>query len=236
MKTKNLLLLTVVIFFSISLLFLGKWAETVRLFDSLPQLINKNIVYQSTSLLLAVFLLAILRFSRKPEFIEHFKKGNTAAHIQPEKWVGINPKPHENWKHFGRNFSIVITAVTTFIVFFQVIKQVEIQRFNWLKYLPFILIFSLINSFVEEMITRLGVVVSLKNSISDNIIPFFSAGLFGTVHFWGTPGGIFGILFAGFLGWFLAKSIIETKGIYWAWLIHFLQDVVIFSAMVMVLK
>jgi uncharacterized protein len=34
---------------------------------------------------------------------------------------------------------------------------------------------------------------------------------------------------AGFLGWLLAKSIVETRGIFWAWFIHFLQDVIIFT-------
>jgi hypothetical protein len=38
---------------------------------------------------------------------------------------------------------------------------------------------------------------------------------------------------AGLLGWLLAKSVLETNGIFWAWCIHFLQDIVIFSAFVM---
>ncbi len=32
---------------------------------------------------------------------------------------------------------------------------------------------------------------------------------------------------AGFLGWLLATSMLQTGGIAWAWGIHFLQDVVI---------
>lgn len=38
---------------------------------------------------------------------------------------------------------------------------------------------------------------------------------------------------AGLLSGLLAKSVVETNGIFWAWFIHFLQDVVIFSAFVM---
>lgn len=30
----------------------------------------------------------------------------------------------------------------------------------------------------------------------------------------------------------LAKPVVETGGIFWAWFIHFLQDIVIFSAFV----
>jgi hypothetical protein len=34
---------------------------------------------------------------------------------------------------------------------------------------------------------------------------------------------------AGFLGWFLGKSMLETRGLFWAWFIHFWQDVLIFA-------
>ena len=54
--------------------------------------------------------------------------------------------------------------------------------------------------------------------------------LFGGGHYFGTPGGVTGVLLAGFLGWLLSKSIAETHGFGWAWLIHFVQDVVIFVA------
>lgn len=34
---------------------------------------------------------------------------------------------------------------------------------------------------------------------------------------------------AGFLGFVLARSVVETRGVLGAWLVHFLQDVVIFT-------
>lgn len=61
-------------------------------------------------------------------------------------------------------------------------------------------------------------------------IRLWSAAIFGGIHYFGTPGGPLGMLMAGFLGWLLAKSVVETKGFGWAWLIHFLQDVVILFA------
>jgi hypothetical protein len=54
-----------------------------------------------------------------------------------------------------------------------------------------------------------------------------SAIVFGLVHFGGIPHGLIDMLMAGFLGWFLAKSVMETQGLFWAWLIHFIQDAVI---------
>jgi len=38
---------------------------------------------------------------------------------------------------------------------------------------------------------------------------------------------------AGFLGWLLARSVVDTRGVFWAWFLHFLQDVVIFTAVVL---
>ena len=39
------------------------------------------------------------------------------------------------------------------------------------------------------------------------------------------------VVMAGLLGWLLGKAMLETRGFFWAWFIHFLQDVLIFSFM-----
>jgi membrane protease YdiL (CAAX protease family) len=129
------------------------------------------------------------------------------------------------------NFSVIITLVTIVVIYFQVIKGNNFDYSKLLFVLPISIGFSLVNSFVEESITRLGVVIALKGIIPDKYIMVASGILFGSVHYFGTPGGLVGIFVAGFLGWFLAKSILETKGFFWAWLIHFLQDIAIITAM-----
>ena len=72
----------------------------------------------------------------------------------------------------------------------------------------------------------------LAGSINSEYILLISAVAFGAPHLRGMPNGILGALMAGFLGWLLAKSVLETNGMFWAWFIHFLQDIVIFSAFV----
>lgn len=99
--------------------------------------------------------------------------------------------------------------------------------------LPWVLLISFSNSFSEEVIYRLGVVVPLIGVIDTDVILLISAIAFGLPHLRGMPNGIVGALMAGLLGWLLAKSMVETSGIFWAWLIHFLQDIVIFSALVL---
>ncbi len=63
MKKKKRILFFVVVLFSVSLLFVGQWSETVHLFDSLPPLINKNMVYQTATLALTLIFL----FSASPQ-------------------------------------------------------------------------------------------------------------------------------------------------------------------------
>jgi hypothetical protein len=55
------------------------------------------------------------------------------------------------------------------------------------------------------------------------------AAYFGLGHFYGVPYGVIGVVLAWFLGWILARSMLETRGLTWAWFIHFLQDVAIFG-------
>ena len=55
-----------------------------------------------------------------------------------------------------------------------------------------------------------------------------AAYFFGISHYFGTPGGIVGGIASIFMGWILSKAMLETRGFFWSWWIHFLQDVVIF--------
>ena len=230
-KSKHISLLILIITLTFSLVFLSYWAKEIILFKNLPKKINSQIFYQTTSVFGTIIFLFILRYTKKNTFKEYFQKGNVSAEILPEPRIGIKPKAKENWFHLGINFSVIISGVTGIVIYFQLIKGAEISIGDVLNIMPYSIVFALSNSFVEESITRLGVVVVFKNILKDRTIPFISAIVFGTVHYWGNPGGLLGIIVAGFLGWFLTKSILETKGIFWAWFIHFLQDVIILSAL-----
>ncbi|HPW66473.1 MAG TPA: CPBP family intramembrane metalloprotease [Salinivirgaceae bacterium] len=230
LKLKDILLLLLIVVLTASFLFVGKWTSGIVIFDNLSPLTNHQIVYQGITLLIALLLLLVLWGFKREEFKTYFRKGNISAKITPEPWVGIKPKGNQTWLSFGLSIGITISVVTAIIIYFQLLNGKAIDLSNILPILLFSLIFSLTNSFIEESVTRLSVVVVLKGKLKDRIIPFISALIFGTVHYWGNPGGIPGVLAAGFLGWFLAKSILETKGFFWAWVIHFAQDVIIFTA------
>lgn len=222
------LLPMLVIAFTALLPMLSHFLNGISLWESLPAPISKQLIYQPLTLAVAWVFLIVLCKARPEVLKTYFKKGQPNAAVTPAPMIGINPKKGQTWKHIGWNFTIVISVVTAAVIFF---SSPEINYQQLLLHLPIAVGFALINSFVEETITRLGVVVSLKDKIPDSSIAILSGVLFGTVHYWGTPGGFGGVLLAGFLGWLLAKSILETKGIFWAWLIHFCQDVIIISAL-----
>lgn len=231
LDSKRIVLFLLIITLTFLLVLISGWSGETVILNGYSRYINKQIIYQSTTFFIALIFLLILWFTLNTEFKEYFRKGNISARITPEPKIGIKPKRNENWLHIGSNLTIIITIVTAIIIYFQTIKVNDIAFINLVNVLPYSFLFALSNSFVEEIITRFGIVVVLKDKLNDKQIPFVSATVFGTVHYWGNPGGPVGVLVAGFLGWFLTKSIIETKGIFWAWLIHFLQDVIIITAL-----
>ncbi|HMJ71141.1 MAG TPA: CPBP family intramembrane glutamic endopeptidase [Cyclobacteriaceae bacterium] len=119
---------------------------------------------------------------------------------------------------------------------FRVIPQHGVMNGSFFELLPLVLLFAATNAWSEEIFSRFVIVSGLYGKLKPDVICLISAGIFGMAHFaFGTPGGLFGVVASGTMGWFMAKSVIETKGMGWALFIHFLQDVVIFGAGAMVL-
>lgn len=83
------------------------------------------------------------------------------------------------------------------------------------------------NAFVEEVIFRLSFVTIGANETNSNANGIIMGSVkFGLFHYIGVfPNGIIGAIMSAYLGYFLARSIQETKGFYWAFMIHFLLDV-----------
>lgn len=193
-------------------------------------MLDAELKYQILSLLLAFLTLALVFGVAPDSFSKYFSFGNISAPVIPVPLIGLNPGKDENWLHVGINFSVIIPAIGFIFCYINLIRGRKLNKLNYSIFL-WIVIFSLMNSFTEEMITRFSVVVLLDGIISSTYIYLISGFIFGTVHYYGTPGKIPGVLLAGFLGWLLAKSIGETQGIFWAWFIHFLGDVIIFTAL-----
>jgi hypothetical protein len=58
-----------------------------------------------------------------------------------------------------------------------------------------------------------------------------SSVFFGVAHFYGVPYGVVGEIMAFIPGWLMGKAMLETRGFFWAWVIHLSMDMVIFFFM-----
>ncbi|HYS78109.1 MAG TPA: CPBP family intramembrane glutamic endopeptidase, partial [Candidatus Dormibacteraeota bacterium] len=57
--------------------------------------------------------------------------------------------------------------------------------------------------------------------------------MFGLGHWFGHPSGPVGVAMAGFAGFVWGKSMLDTRGFAWAWIIHASMDLLIFTLLLM---
>ncbi len=94
--------------------------------------------------------------------------------------------------------------------------------------LPSILFYAALNSFNEEITYRSPMLATLEPVGGSRQALWMAAYFFGIAHYFGTPGGIAGGILSIFMGWILGKGMLETRGLFWTWWIHFLSDIAIF--------
>jgi len=95
--------------------------------------------------------------------------------------------------------------------------------------LPAVLPLAALNAFGEEMIFRAPLLATLEGPIGRRSALWISALFFGIAHWSGVPHGWNGVLGGTFFGWLMGRAMLETRGLLWAWVIHFVMDVVVFS-------
>lgn len=191
--------------------------------------VNGLAKYQLFALAVGVLVtISILILS--PDSRQFLNKGQLSIIAVKEKWLGINGK--SSWKINGLQLLLFISIATGIFMFLAVKYTNSINNFQW-GFIPLILLFSLTNSLTEELIFRFGIVGGLFNHYPKLTLLIISAILFGLPHYFGWPSGIVGILMSGVLGYILCKATIETKGLSIAWTIHFVQDIIIFTALFM---
>ncbi len=98
---------------------------------------------------------------------------------------------------------------------------------------PAALLFSALNAFLEEFRFRAAPLARLVPALGAGPALLVTSILFGIGHYYGHPSGLSGIVLASVGGWLLGLSMLGTRGIAAPWLIHGLQDVLIFAAVAM---
>lgn len=99
--------------------------------------------------------------------------------------------------------------------------------------LPLALLFGVVNASCEEFRFRCVLLARGIRSFGVTQAIATSSVLFGLAHYGGHPSGFSGVAMAGFFAWILARSMVDTDGWGWAWLLHVAQDVIIFLMVLM---
>jgi len=173
---------------------------------------------------LAVIIALWIAKRHRSEFF--LVKGQLDAPIEPIRWLGI--RRGESWRTFGWIFAL-IAALAVAVPTLLALRPSPDVLLRATALLPAILFFAAINAFNEEICYRASLLATLPQVIGKDTALLINAVFFGLAHYlYGSPPGVIGLLMTGFLAWLLGKSMLETKGFLWAWLIHFFPDVVIF--------
>jgi hypothetical protein len=209
--------------------FVFTWVNGLPLFQSWlsnPSFNVYMLAEQFLKLLVTLVIIAVLFVMKKHASAFFLAKGDTGASVEPVKWLGI--KEGERWNKLGPLFALIMSSGTLAFLILAGRPPLDLV-IRALPFLPAILIAAALNAFYEEMTYKASFLSVLEEPVGKHQSLWLMAAYFGLGHYYGVPYGVIGVVMAGFLGWFLGKSMLETRGLWWAWFIHFWQDVLIFS-------
>lgn len=161
---------------------------------------------------------------------DYLKIWNLNAIATSNKLLWINKT--EKWLKIWITFSIIITVITAYFIITSYNKTTVFVVSDILLAFLISIPLAIINSFNEEIITRWTIIEWFSSIKNKNFAPIVSAIVFGIPHYFWVPWWILWAIMAWFLWYFLAISIQDTKGIWWAFIIHLLQDLVIITVLV----
>ena len=170
-----------------------------------------------------VMLLVLLAMELKPRDF-YLRLGNLRATAERDSLIHFPPKP-ESWTIFGRNYALVSVGLLLFFL----VPSLQSSLGNLsLGLVLFAALCAGLNAFAEEFLYRSALLPQVLPIFSKSTALLLVAGWFGLGHFFGVPTGITGIILTAIGGWFFAKSMVETRGMGWAWFLHFLADFAVY--------
>jgi len=228
--TKYILVLKVMILADIItgwIYYTSFWQET---FDpaSFFGNIDGSIILKIIGIIPVLGILLLLYGSPKEVYLTI---GDLSVKAEEIKVLGIK-KDKIAWGKLAIISAVLITLGTILISAFTVRwATVNFNFSNLAKYFPLALVFAVFNSLCEGILMRMAILGPLRNILPKNYAIFISSMIFGIGHFYGAPSGIVGVIMSFILGLYMTRSMYETKGFVSSWIIHFMQDLVIFSTM-----
>jgi membrane protease YdiL (CAAX protease family) len=190
----------------------------------LKEMLSVQIPRVTIGIIMVLILLALTRDFRRFFFVI----GKRDAIAQPIPWLMSEATP---WKKVGPFMCVCLLAGMVVILWLFGAHPSLSQLAQAAPLLPLIVLFAGCNAFGEELSYRATLLAGLEPALGMGQALGISAVYFGLAHFYGVPYGVMGVLLSIFMGWMLGKSMLETRGFLWPWLIHVCLDVVVFAFM-----
>jgi CAAX protease family protein len=155
----------------------------------------------------------------------YLTRGEIYAAVKPTRLLGV--KDNISWLNMTIRFSAVFGLGTLLFLILSARPDIG-QIWGDLGVLPFAVLIAGLNAFNEEFTLRAAPMTTLRSFGDDDALALTTV-FFALGHYYGVPYGLIGVLLSGFLGWFIGKGILETRGFLLAWFTHLVPDIVIFG-------
>ena len=140
--------------------------------------------------------------------------------------------PSGSWAWLGPFFTFFLAGPLVVQLMLTVRPDIRLLQ-HAVQGLPLALAFSVFNAAQEEYRFRSVLLGRLVPVLGASQALWMTSALFGLGHWFGHPSGPTGVVMAGFAGLVWGKSMLDTRGFGWAWIIHGFQDLVIFTLLLM---
>lgn len=181
-----------------------------------------------TVAMIVLVALWAMRYRRSDIFLV---KGQLDAVGAPIRWLGIT-KPY-SYRRFGPLAALCIgLGLFVFLVIGGGRAALTSQALTVGAFAAAICL-AAANAFYENVTFRAAPLATLQPAVGPQQAMLLCAVYFGLGHFYGVPYGVVGVVMAAAMGWILNKTMLETKGFFWPWFIHFCQDALVFTFMAM---
>lgn len=145
--------------------------------------------------------------------------------------LNLEVNPLVSWTVVGISLVIAFGIPTYFLVSSSLSKVVHWPSFLS-KFGGWILFISALNAFSEELVYRGALITISEQHLTSWQTALLSAVIFSLAHIKGQTNGVLILMGSAIVGWCLAYSVLQTHGLFWAWCIHFTQDIFIFAAFI----
>jgi membrane protease YdiL (CAAX protease family) len=192
---------------------------------------NTNLAFFGERLLrigavIIMFLVLLFMGLKRRDFYLALGDLNATAEPSPR---GIPRKP-ESWRKFGRNYALI--SIGLLLLFMVPAFQPSLTNLS-ISLVLFAALCAAMNAFAEEFLYRSALLPQVLPLFGKNASLLLVPLWFGLAHYFGVPNGITGIIITAIGGWFFAKSMVETRGMGWAWFLHFLADFTVYLVLLL---